>query len=325
VSTLGLLLLLDQLSVGEVFGVGGFDPLTYEHLFSFLIRAGIAVVLLPALGIVGEVITTFSRKAPEGGVSTPIAFGCLAVLALVGGGVEGIASGQTIAYSVAQSGLRLLALAPAAVLLYNAIGTLNQAAIRISTPLLHAIGFIFVVTIGGLSGLFLSTLSTGSYLVGSSFSAGHLHLLMGGSALMGLTTGLYYWWPCLYARVPSDATGRLGAALLFAGFLLAFIPRLIVGSHGLSALSQATGFYASTLEAATSSGLAILLLGVGAVIWNLVASLWNEAAAPSNPWGATTGEWGAVPGCDHCYDFASLRFDSATQNYVREEQAATGQ
>ncbi len=325
VATLGLTLLLDQLSAGQVFGSGGIGPLTYEHLFSFMLRAGVAVVLLPAMGIVGEVLATFARKAPEGGVSNPIAFGLLAALALAGGGVDSAATGQSVAFSVAQSGLRLLALVPAAILLYNAIATLHQAAIRITTPLLHALNFVLVVTIGGMSGLFLSTLSTGSYLAGSSFAAGYLHLVLGGGALAGLTTGLYYWWPRLYGRIAGEVLGRLGAALLFAGFLLAFLPRLIIGSQGLSAFSQATGFYASTLEVATSSGVALLFFGILVVIWNLAASLWSGEVAPSNPWGATTGEWNEVPRADRIYDYSSLRFDSDSRNYVSEGQAAAGQ
>jgi cytochrome c oxidase subunit 1 len=321
-ASLGILLFLEGSTGAQVFGAGisgglASDPLAYERLIDFILHAGVAVVILPAIGVAFEVIATFSRKAPSGGLSNPLALAALAILSLGGSGVALINDGAEPALLAAQSGISLLTMVPATLLLYNLLATLFGGAIRITAPFLHALNLVVLITLGGLAGIFLATLSTGSYLQGSLFDTAQLHFLFGGGATAGLITGLYYWWPLLMGRATSEHLGRLGAGLLFAGHLLAFVPSLVAGSQGLSSLTVFSSEVAANLEPVSTLGAVLLVLGLGVVCWDLLASVLHETTSEANPWGATTLEWqGASERLEagqrpvEAYDFAALVADS---------------
>ncbi|MEM9553600.1 MAG: cbb3-type cytochrome c oxidase subunit I [Acidobacteriota bacterium] len=311
IASLGLLLLFESATAARVFGGIADDPFAYERLVDFILHAGAAVVLLPALGIAFEVFATFSRKAPAGGLSNPLAMAALAVLSMGGSGIAlvsdgAVAEGTSVALVAAHSGIGLLALVPATLLLYNLLATLAGGAIEISAALLHALNLVVLWTLGVWTGVFLATLSTGAYLQGSLFATAQLHFLLGGGAIAGLVTGLYYWWPRLMGRSTSELLGRTSAALLFAGFLLAFGPSLVAGSQGLSSLTLLSHGVAVTLERVAAFGGLVLFLGLVVVGWDLLASLMRDAASTDNPWGATTGEWHDAPTETDVYDFYAL-------------------
>ncbi|MDY7092921.1 MAG: cbb3-type cytochrome c oxidase subunit I [Acidobacteriota bacterium] len=324
-ASLGLLLFLESVTGASVFGAGmagglAQDPLAYERLFEFILHAGAAVVVLPAIGVAFEVLATFSRKAPAGGRSNPLSLAALAVLSLGGSGVALVNDGTAPTLLAAQSGISLLAMVPATVLLYNLLATLAGGAIRLSAAFLHALNLVVLITLGGLAGIFLATLSTGSYLQGSLFDTAQLHFLMGGGAVAGLITGLYYWWPLLTGRATSETLGRLGAALLFGGYLLAFVPSLVAGSRGLSSLTVFSSEAAARLEPVSGLGSVLLILGLGVVCWDLLASILHEVPAEPNPWGATTREWLGERRTE-AYDFSSL----VDGDRAREPEMARGE
>ena len=194
------------------------------------------------------------------------------------------------------------------------LATFVGGAIEISGPFLHALNLMVLLTLGGLAGLFLATLSTGTYLEGSLFATGYLHLLLGGGATAGLITGLSYWWPKLMGRSTGKFLGKTSAGLIFAGSLIAFFPGLIAGSRGLSSLTLFSSPVSATLDRVGTLGSVILVLGLALVGWDLLASMTRGAASATNPWGATTGEWQdrtAVPeagrdGAVQTYDFSAL-------------------
>ena len=326
-ASLGMLLFFEHATSATVFGGLAADPLAYERLFDFIVHAGVAVVLLPAIGVAFEVVATFSRQAPAGGRSNALALGALALLSLGGSGISLLNDGASVATMVAYSGISLLALVPATLLLYNLMATLVGGAIEVSAALLHALNFVVFITIGGLSGLFLATLSTGAYLQGSLFDSAHLHFLLGGGAIAGLTTALYYWWPRLTGHSTRELWGRLGAGLLFAGYLLAFLPDFVEGSRGLSTLAVFASPALASLEAVKALGTGILVLGVLVICWDFFSSLLRESQAAANPWGATTREWlgeavaseDGSAGTIKPYDFAALRFDPRIDSYVLVE------
>ena len=318
-ASLGILLCLEQATATAVFGGSAADPFAFERLFGFILRAGLAVVLLPAIGVAFEVVATFSRKAPAGGRSNALALGALALLSLGGSGVSLLNDGASVAVMVAASGISLLALVPATVLLYNFLSTLFGGAVEISVPLLHALNLVIFLTIGGLSGLFLATLSTGAYLEGSLFDSAHMHFLLGGGAIAGLTTGLYYWWPRLMGRTTRELWGRLGAGLLFAGYLLTFLPDFVEGSRGLSTLAVFSDPALATLEPVKAIGTGLLVVGMLVIGWDFFSSLMQDSRTTANPWGATTPEWLEDSATTTAYDFSALRFDPGIESYVQVE------
>lgn len=330
-ASLGILLFLERATTATVFGGLAGDPFAFERLFDFILHAGVAVVVLPAIGVAFEVVATFSRKAPAGGISNPLALGSLALLSLGGSGLSLLNDGASVALMVAASGISLLALVPATVLLYNLLATLFGGAVEVSVPLLHALNFVIFITIGGLSGLFLATLSTGAYLQGSLFDTAHLHFMLGGGAIAGLATALYYWWPRLMGRSTRELWGRLGAGLLFAGYLLAFLPDFVEGSRGLSTLAVFSDPALASLEPLKAIGTGILVLGVLVIGWDFFSSLLRDSRAPANPWGATTLDWLKDPetidrgpeNAIQAYDFSALRFDPEIESYV--QVGATGE
>lgn len=311
VASLGLLLLFEGSTPTAVLGALTADPFAFERLLDFVLHAGAAAVVLPAIGIAFEVVATFSRKAPAGGLSNALALAALAVLAVSGSGVALGSDGASPALLAAHSGISLLAAVPATLLLYNLLATLAGGAIELSAAFLHALNLVVLLTLGGLAGLFLATLSTGAYLQGSLFASAQLHFLLGGGATAGLITGLYYWWPRLMGRSTDELLGRVGAALIFAGYVLAFVPGMVAGSQGLSSLTLFSSDVAAGLERFSALGAAILALGLAVVGWDLLASMLRGAPAEPNPWGATTGEWlePAAPAASTVenYDFAALR------------------
>lgn len=317
-ASLGLLLFFEHATSAVILGGATGDPFAYERLFDFIMHAGVAMVLLPAIGVAFEVVATFSRKAPAGGRSNVLALGALAVLSLGGSGLSLLNDGASVAVMAANSGITLLALIPATVLLYNLLTTLIGGAVEISSALLHALNLVVFLTIGGLSGLFLATLSTGAYLQGSLFDSANLHFLLGGGAIAGLTTALYYWWPRLMGRTTRELWGRLSAGLLFAGYLLAFLPDFVEGSRGLSTLALLSSPALSSLEPIKAIGTGVLILGLLVICWDFLSSLLRGPQATANPWGATTLEW-LDDSAVKAYDFSALRFDQRTQSYVPVE------
>ncbi|MCB1054380.1 MAG: cbb3-type cytochrome c oxidase subunit I [Acidobacteria bacterium] len=290
-ASLGMLLLFESATAASVLGQTPSDPFAYQRLLDFVLHAGVAVVILPAIGIAFEVLATFSRRAPAGGLSNPLALAALAVLSLGGSGITLVDDGASPALLAANSGINLLAMVPASLLLYNLLATLAGGAIKISAAFLHALNLVVLLTLGGLAGIFLATLSTGAYLEGSLFATAQLHYLLGGGATAGLVTGLYYWWPRLMGRSTNETLGKISAALIFAGYLLGFFPGLIAGSRGLSSLTAFSTQVAEGLERVAAVGSLILVLGLVVVGWDLLSSVLRDTRSEPNPWGATTREW----------------------------------
>ena len=324
VGVLGLVLLLAATSA-QILTV---DTSMVPLLMQFVLYVGAAMVALMASGVVLEVVATFGRKAPAGGIANAFAMAALALLAFAGGAVALTAGINPLAADAAGSGLGLLLLVPAVILAYNLLATLHGGAIRISTPLLYAISCSLILVLGGLSGLFLVVLSTAAPLQGTAFATAQQHLLMGGGSLTGLCTALYYWWPKLFGRRTSETLGRFGALLLFAGLLLTFLPRLFSGAQGLSIRVVFLPEVYSATEIWSGLGGLLLALALAVVIWDLVASLRGTAKSGGNPWGGSTREWVDESGegrrlSNPPYNFASLHYDAIADTYLLADEPTT--
>lgn len=269
----------------------GGDPLLFQHLFWFYSHPAVYIMILPGMGVVSEIITCFARKRVFG--YTFIAFSSLAI-ALLGFLVWGhhmFVSGQSVFASLIFSVLSMLVAVPSAIKVFNWTATLYKGSISWDTPMLYGMGFIGLFTIGGLTGLFLSTLAVDVHVHDTYFVVAHFHYIMVGGMVMAYLGGIHFWWPKMTGRMYSEWWGKFSAVLIFFGFNLTFFPQFILGYLGMPRRYHAYPEEFQVLNVMSSSGAS--LLGVGYVI-PLIYLLWSlrygKRSGP-NPWKATGLEW----------------------------------
>jgi cytochrome c oxidase subunit 1 len=211
-------------------------------------------------------------------------------------------SGQSVLAGSIFSGITFLIAIPTAIKVLNWISTMYKGAIHLDTPMLYALMFLWVFTIGGLTGLFLTTMSVDVHLHDTYFVVAHFHYVMMGGAVTALFGGVHYWWPKIFGRMYDEKTGQRAAVLVFIGLNLTLFPQFILGSRGMprryyNYIPEFQPFHqASTIGA--------FILGIGFLITtvSLIRSLLKKADAPANPWGANTLEW-TIPSPPTVYNF----------------------
>jgi cytochrome c oxidase subunit 1 len=326
---------LGLLLIAEVGGTQGLfdpasagDPLAWRRLFWFFGHPAIYIALVPALGVVGEIFVTFSRKPLHAYRTSVLALFALGLLGLAGWGVHLVIGGISPAASTVYSAMGLLVAVPAAIVVANWLATLHRGAIEPTTPLLYAIAALVQVTIAGLGGLFLAALGTAEQLAGTTFATATFHYVMVGGVITGGLGGLYYWWPKLCGRLVDERGGRIGVALVFSGIQLALAGQFVLGAQGFPVRQHAYPPDMATWHILSGVGAAVLALGLLVAAANLLGAIRSGAPAPVNPWGGTTLEWRcpspppssltappAVAG--ELYDFGAQTFDAAVGGYVQ--------
>jgi cytochrome c oxidase subunit 1 len=248
-------------------------------------------MILPGMGVVSELVTTFSRKRTFG--YTYIAFSSIAI-AVLGFFVWGhhlFVAGQSMYASMVFSMLSYLVAIPSAVKVFNWTATLHKGSIEFRTPMLYALGFIGLFTIGGLTGLFVASLGFDIHVHDTYFVVAHFHYIMVGGMVMAYLGGIHYWWPKISGRMYPEAWGRIAAVTIFLGFNLTFFPQFILGYLGMPRRYWAYPPEFQVLNVLSTAGASILGLGYLLPMCYLIWSLrWGEHA-PANPWQATGLEW----------------------------------
>jgi cytochrome c oxidase subunit 1 len=272
------------------------DPLLWQGYFWFAVRPLAVFALLPAAGVITEVIAGIARRPV---VSYRTVVGSLIALLGLGfatWGVHLVGAGQSPVLSFTFAALSLLTAVPVALLSFSWLSTLYRGAVACAAPTSYVVAFLFCSGIAVISGLMLSTLSTAQYLAGTVFATAHLHYVMMGGVVTALLAGLHYWWPVMFGRMYSPLLGRLSAITYLVGLNLAFLPQLIAGARGLSQglATVPAGFGA--LDVTATWGMWILTTGLVMIISNLFGSLHDGPQTGPNPWGATTGEWRGAAG-----------------------------
>jgi cytochrome c oxidase subunit 1 len=284
-------------AIERVFGLGifdpalGGDPVLYQHLFWFYSHPAVYIMILPSMGVVSEIITCFSRKRIFG--YSLIAFSSLAI-AVIGFLVWGhhmFVSGQSVYAGMVFSVLSFFVAIPSAIKVFNWTATLYKGSISYHTPMLYALGFIGLFTIGGLTGLFLSTLAVDVHVHDTYFVVAHFHYIMVGGALMGYLGAIHYWWPKISGRLYPEGWGRFSALLVFVGFNLTFFPQFVLGYLGMPRRYHAYPDEFQVLNVMSSAGASILGIAYVIPLIYLVWSMRYGPIASANPWGATGLEW----------------------------------
>jgi len=229
-----LLVALERLAGFGIFdpSLGG-DPLLFQHLFWFYSHPAVYIMILPGMGVVSELITCFARRPPFG---YKFIAGSSLAIALLGFFVWGhhmFVSGQSLYAGLIFSFLSFLVAVPSAIKVFNWTATLHKGRIRFSSPMLYALGFIGLFTIGGLTGLFLAALAVDVHLTDTYFVVAHFHYIMVGGMVMAYMGALHFWWPKMTGRLYYEPLAKLSALTIFAGFNLTFFPQFILGYLGM--------------------------------------------------------------------------------------------
>jgi cytochrome c oxidase subunit 1 len=311
----------------------GGDPVLFQHFFWFYSHPAVYIMIVPAMGIISELLSVFSHKHIFGYRFIAYSSVAIAVLGFLVWGHHMFTSGQSPLASTIFSALTFAVAIPSAVKVFNWLATLYKGQIRLQTPMLYALSFLFLFGIGGLTGLFLGALSVDVHMQDTYFVVAHFHYVMFGGALIAFLGGLHYWWPKMTGRMYNEFWGRVAAIAIFLGFNLTFFPQFIAGSRGMprryfdytKLLGQHPDF--TFLNRLSSLGSFLLGAGMLLVLIYLIAWLFRGRAAPANPWGGATLEWqcssppphdnfSVQPTVGDPYDFSHLRWDPLTASYV---------
>ena len=269
----------------------GGDPILFQHLFWFYSHPAVYIMILPAMGVISELVTTFSRKNIFGYKFVAFASIGIAVLGFLVWGHHMFVSGQSVYAGLIFSVLSFLVAIPSAVKVFNWTATMYKGSISYRTPMLYAFGFIGLFTIGGLTGLFLASLGVDVHVHDTYFIIAHFHYIMVGGTIMGYLGGIHYWWPKISGKLYPEAWARFAALVIFIGFNLTFFPQFILGYLGMPRRYHAYPPEFQVLNVMSTAGASILGAGYIIPMIYLVWSMRYGRNATANPWGSTGLEW----------------------------------
>ncbi len=270
--------------------VGG-DPILFQHLFWFYSHPAVYIMILPGMGVISEIITCFSRKKIFGYHFVAFSSMAIAVISFLVWGHHMFVTGMSVYAALIFSVLSFLVAIPSAIKVFNWTATLYQGSISYEAPMLYALGFIGLFTMGGLTGLFLASLATDVHLNGTYFIVAHFHYIMVGGAVMAYLGGIHFWWPKISGRMFPDTWARLAAAIVFIGFNLTFFPQFMLGYLGMPRRYATYPAEFQVLNVMSSAGASILGLGYMIPLIYLFWSIRYGPVAPANPWRAKGLEW----------------------------------
>jgi cytochrome c oxidase subunit 1 len=281
----------------RVVGIGifdptkGGDPLLFQHLFWFYSHPAVYVMILPGMGVISEVVSCFSRKRVFGYTAVAFSSVSIAVFSFFVWAhhmfIMGISNYSALVFSF----MSMLVAVPSAIKVFNWSATMYKGSISFDTPMLYALGFIGLFTMGGMTGIFLASLGMDIHLTETYFIVAHFHYVMVGGMVSAVMAGLHFWWPKMTGRMYPESLGRLAATILFIGFNLTFFPQFVLGYLGMPRRYHAYPPEFQVLNVLSTAGASILAIGYLLPALYLLWSLKYGKVAGSNPWQAAGLEW----------------------------------
>jgi cytochrome c oxidase subunit I len=288
------LMLLDRQAGTHFFDpTHGGSPLLYQHVFWFFGHPEVYVMILPAMGIVSEILPVFSRKPIFGYKAVAISTVGIAFYSLLVWAHHMFAVGLPIGLDIFFMLSSMIIAIPTGVKIFNWLATIWRGNISFDTPMLWALGFIGVFTIGGLSGIFLAAFPIDWQVTDTYFVVAHLHYVLFGGSMFAIFGGLYYWWPKMFGRTLDERLGKVHFWLVFIGFNLTFFPQHMLGLLGMPrrVYTYHEGGLWEVYNMISSIGSAVMTVGMLAFVLNVVQSFRVGRRADNDPWAADTLEW----------------------------------
>ena len=289
--TLLLVALERVLRIGIFDPALGGDPILFQHLFWFYSHPAVYIMIVPGFGVISEVIACFSRKRIFGYSFVAFSSLAIAVLGFLVWGHHMFTTGQSVYAGMVFSFITFFIAVPTAIKIFNWTATLYKGSVSLESPMLYALGFIGLFTIGGLTGLVLSTLGVDVHLHDTYFVVAHFHYVMVGGMVMAFLSGLHFWWPKFMGRLFPEGWAKIGAILIFAGFNLTFFPQFVLGYLGMPRRYHVYPDEFQVLNVMSTAGASVLGAGYLILFLSLLWSLFKGPKAPANPWQAKGLEW----------------------------------
>jgi cytochrome c oxidase subunit I len=286
-----------MLGVERIFKVGifspslGGDPVLFQHMFWFYSHPAVYIMVLPGMAVVSELVAAFSRKSVFGYKFVAFASVSIAAVGFLVWGHHMFVAGQSVYSALYFSVLSYAVAVPSAIKVFNWTATFYKASVSWDTPMLYAIGFIGLFTIGGMTGLFLAALGIDVHVTDTYFVVAHFHYIMVGGTVMAYLGGLHYWWPKISGKMYPEGLAKLSALTVFLGFNLTFFPQFVLGYLGMPRRYAAYPPEFQYLHILSTAGATILGVGYLMPLLYLTWSWHFGAIAPANPWRATGLEW----------------------------------
>ncbi|MBG91201.1 MAG: cytochrome c oxidase subunit I [Actinobacteria bacterium] len=287
-----LLLALERLIGVGIFdpALGG-DPVLFEHFFWFYSHPAVYIMILPAMGVMNELVTTFCKKNIFG--YRLIAYSSIAIAAIsfVVWGHHLFVSGQSYFANMLFSLITFLVAIPSAIKVFNWLATMYKGSISITAPFLYFLWFLFMFSVGGFTGVVLGSLSLDVHLHDTYYVVAHFHYVMMGGVVMAFLGALHYWWPKMTGKLYNEPMAKFAAVLIFIGFNWVFFVQFLMGSKGMPRRYYTYLDQFQPYHIISTIGSWVLLAAFLLVAYIFIRSLRKGEPAPNNPWGGLTLEW----------------------------------
>ncbi|MBV9289564.1 MAG: cbb3-type cytochrome c oxidase subunit I [Hyphomicrobiales bacterium] len=272
-------------------GFRGGDPVLFQHLFWFYSHPAVYIMILPAFGLVSEVIACFARRRVFGYAFMVYAMLGIAIVGFAVWGHHMFVAGQSTFANLVFSFLTFIVAVPSAIKVFNWTATLYRGQITFEAPMIYALGFVGLFTVGGLTGLFLASVPVDIQVTSTYFVIAHFHYVMVGGAVSAYFAGLHFWWPKITGRLYSEGWARFAAYLMFFGFNFTFFPQFILGYLGMPRRYHVYPPEFQVWNVMSSTGAVVLAAAYLMPLLYLAWSLFYGEKSPANPWSATGLEW----------------------------------
>lgn len=303
-----LLLVMERtLGIGIFDPALGGDPVLYQHFFWFYSHPAVYIMIVPAFGVISELISTFSRKTIFGYWAIALSSLAIAFIGFLVWGHHMFVSGQSALSTAVFSFLTFFVGIPTGIKILNWVATMYKGSISMKTPMLYAMIFLFLFTIGGVTGIMLGAISVNVHLHDTYYVVAHFHYVMMGGTVFAFLGGLHYWWPKMTGKMYNEFWAKVSAVILFIGFNMTFLPQFIMGSQGMPRRYFNYVEQFQTLHQYSTVGSWILGVGFLIIAVYLVISMRSKEKAPSNPWGSRSLEWmTSSPPTHHNFDYTPV-------------------
>ncbi len=269
----------------------GGDPVLFQHMFWFYSHPAVYIMIIPSMGVISEIIAAMTRKKIFGYQFVAFSSLAIAVFGFLVWGHHLFTSSQSMYAGMVFSLISYAVAIPSAIKIFNWTATIYKGSVSYDTPMIYALAFIGLFTIGGMTGLFLAAIGLDVHLQDTYFVVAHFHYVMVGGAIIGYLGGLHLWWPKITGRMYPEIWGRISAVIIFLGFNLTFFPQFIVGYLGMPRRYHAYVPEFQVWHILSSAGASILAVGFIMPVVYLAWSIKYGEKVGDNPWMAAGLEW----------------------------------